>query len=269
MSDHNRFRPLKAQLVAAAGRVSLPLDHHARGQAGTHRDSFQGELEFDFYPSAGTLYFISNLLLPRGKRDMQEKPRLGPLGCRRWPSVPLQAKGRRRQACFKSFVQSLGTACRRCELCYASTSSRADAQHPRGLLHSPQHPEHPVPGLELVSEAWGRAQPPGWPTLLRPHSREVPKIPWKLGQGSRQGFTARRLSLPTWEPSGCLHLPPLCPHTSVGKGRIVAELGKALLSQAEAAAASCKHGFLASGPDHTPLCPKARQTLTVSGLKSP
>lgn len=53
--------------MAAARRLSLPLDHHSRVQAGTHQDSFQGELEFDFYPGAGTLYFISNLLLPRGK----------------------------------------------------------------------------------------------------------------------------------------------------------------------------------------------------------
>lgn len=45
LQESSARRPL------AAAPVSLPLYHHSRGQAGTHRHRFSEELEFDFYPS--------------------------------------------------------------------------------------------------------------------------------------------------------------------------------------------------------------------------
>lgn len=173
--------------------------------------------------------------------------------------MPLQAKDRRSQACFKSFVRSLGTACRRCVV----PPRAAGQMHstPVGSSTPPSTPSIPSLAWSWSLKPGGELSPQAGPRCFNPTAGRFPKSPGSWAEAPGKASPPGGSHCPPWSPLGAF--------TSHLSGKTRKQLGKPLLSQAEAAAASCKHGFLASGPDHTPLRPKARQNLTVSGLKSP
>lgn len=237
MSDHNRFRPLKAQLVAAAGRVSLPLDHHARGQAGTHRDSFQGELEFDFIPVQGRCILFPIFSFHVGSEICRRSLAWVLLAAGDGPrclSKP-RAEGDKLvlKALFRAWAQPVGAAS-----CVVPPRAAGQMHStPVGSSTPPSTPSIPSLAWSWSLKPGGELSPQAGPHCFDPTAERFPKSPgsWAKapGRASQPGgshcppgsplgaFTShlsaptplwgRAESLQSWEKRCCPRLKPLLP----------------------------------------------------------
>lgn len=161
------------------------------------------------------------------------------------------------KALFRAWAQPVGAAS-----CVVPPRAAGQMHStPVGSSTPPSTPSIPSLAWSWSLKPGGELSPQAGPRCFNPTAERFPKSPGSWAEAPGRA-----------SPPGGSHCPPRSPlgaFTSHLSGKTRKQLGKPLLSQAEATAASCKHGFLASGPDYAPLFSKARQTLTVSGLKSP